>query len=58
MDKKPKARRDPRKAKRKIDDKKQSERFIQAARQLGVDETADTFEREFSLIASKKKADN
>ena len=38
----------------KMTDKEQSERFIQTARELGVDETGETFEREFSKIIQKK----
>jgi hypothetical protein len=33
------------KAKPKIEDKEQSERFIEAARELGVDESGKAFER-------------
>jgi hypothetical protein len=35
----------PKKAKPKLTDKEQSERFKQTARELGVDETGEKFER-------------
>lgn len=35
------------KAKPKLTDKKQSERFIQTARELGVDESGEAFEKAF-----------
>ena len=39
------------KAKPKLTDKEQSERFKEAARKLGVDESGEAFERAFSKIA-------
>jgi hypothetical protein len=39
------------KAKPKLTDKEQSERFKEAARELGVDETGNTFEEAFDRIA-------
>lgn len=38
------------KAKPKLTDKEQSERFIETARELGVDETGTRFERAFTTI--------
>lgn len=40
------------KAKPKLSDKEQSERFIEAARELGVDESGKEFDRTFGKIAS------
>ncbi len=42
------------KAKPKLTDKEQSERFIEAARELDVDETGKTFESAFQKIVSRK----
>jgi hypothetical protein len=38
------------KPKPKLTDKDQSERFIETARKLGVDETGKDFEKTFSMI--------
>jgi hypothetical protein len=38
------------KAKPKLTDKEQSERFKQTARELGVDESGERFERTFSSV--------
>ena len=43
------------KAKPKLDDKEQSERFKQTARELGVDESGKSFERAFSKITPEPK---
>ena len=42
------------KAKPKLTDKEQSERFKQAARELGVDESGEDFEGAFRRVASVK----
>ncbi len=43
----------------KIKDKKQSERFKEAARQLGADENSDAFERVVTQMArTKRKGDD
>jgi hypothetical protein len=42
-------------AKDKRTDPEQSARFIEAARQVGVDETGDAFERAFDKITGTKK---
>jgi hypothetical protein len=39
----------------KIKDKKQSERFKEAARELGADETTDTFDRVLAEMARKQE---
>lgn len=44
----------PRKTKAKLTDKEQSERFKEAARIAGADETGDTFERLFRKIVPPK----
>jgi hypothetical protein len=44
------------KAKPKLTDKEQSERLKQAARELGVDESGEKFERAFGKIAKPKKS--
>jgi hypothetical protein len=55
MGKKPKARSPARKAgKAKVEDPAQSERFIETARDLGVEEDPDQFERAFSKIVPPK----
>jgi hypothetical protein len=41
-------------SKPKTTDKAQSERFIEAARKLGVEETGDAFERAIQRIAAAK----
>ena len=41
------------KAKPKLSDKEQSERFKEAARKLGVDESGEQFERVFKKIAKR-----
>ena len=43
------------KPKPKLTDKEQSERFKEAARELGVDESGEEFERAFNRIAPAKK---
>jgi hypothetical protein len=43
-----------RKPKPKFADKEQSERFIEAARKLDVEETGEAFENAVRIIASKK----
>jgi hypothetical protein len=48
-------------AKPKLSDKEQSERFKQTARELGVDESGEAFERAFETIVSsggKKTTDD
>lgn len=52
MDKKSKARSDPRKT--KIDDKSQSERFIATARELESDESGEIFEKVSSALFRHK----
>jgi hypothetical protein len=44
------------KPKPKLTDKAQSERFIEAARKLGVEETGETFERAFSKVVINRKS--
>ena len=44
------------KAKPKLTDKEQSERFKEAARELGVDETGSSFERAFNVIVGRTPA--
>ena len=39
----------------KTTDKVQSERFIEAARELGIDKTGDCFERAFKAVAVASK---
>jgi hypothetical protein len=57
MGSKPKARGSPKKAGReKVEEKTQSERFIEAARAHGVDETGKEFERALAKIVPVKKA--
>jgi hypothetical protein len=57
MGKKPKARGAPRKPKeQKIEDKKQSERFIQTARELCADENGEAFEQAASKIIASKRS--
>ena len=41
-------------AKPKLDDKEQSERFKQAARELGVDESGKQFEQTFKKVVKLK----
>ena len=43
----------PKKKKPKLSDKEQSERFKEAARKLGVDESGEGFERAFKRIAKQ-----
>ncbi len=38
----------------KADEKPQSERFIQTAREIGADETPDAFERVFKRVAFRQ----
>jgi hypothetical protein len=38
-----------------FDDKAQSERFVEAARKLGIDETGETFEHVFAKITGHSK---
>ena len=47
---KPKAKQKP---KPKFTDKAESERFIEAARKLGIEETGEAFERAFTKVAFK-----
>jgi hypothetical protein len=51
MDKKPKAGRDLRKDRGEAKEKTQAERFIETARDIGVDETGTEFERAVKKIA-------
>ena len=44
------------KAKPKLSDQEQSERFKQTARELGVDETGDSFKRAMDSIFSPKES--
>jgi len=47
------------KRKPKEKDKRQYERFVETARNLGVDESPDNFERAFQkIVSAKKKASN
>ena len=46
------------KAKPKLTDKEQSERFIEDARALGADETGAAFEKTFKKIVPKRRAAN
>jgi hypothetical protein len=48
----PKASRDKREDRAKAKEKSQAERFIEAARQVGVDETGKEFERVLKTIVS------
>jgi|GEM_PF-4412837 len=41
-------------AKPKFTDKAESERFIEAARELGIEETGEAFERAFKKVAPPK----
>jgi hypothetical protein len=43
------------KPKPKLTDKEQSERFKEAARELGVDETGAAFERAFKKVVPRRK---
>jgi hypothetical protein len=54
MAQKPKARRDKSQDRSKGEEKTQAERFIETARQIGVDETGKEFERVLSKIAPSK----
>ncbi|WP_442754692.1 hypothetical protein ACNHKD_08925 [Methylocystis sp. JAN1] len=59
MGKKPKAGGAPRKPKEpKLEDKEQSERFIQTARELGADEDQCAFEAAFEKIIVKKNSND
>lgn len=40
----------------KTDEKPQSERFIETAREIGADETPEAFERMFEQIVKRKPA--
>ena len=40
---------------KKADDKEQSERFIEIAREYGTDETGKEFERAFKKVVPQKK---
>lgn len=42
------------KPKPKLSDKEQSERFMETARELGVDESGEEFEKAFEKITSPK----
>lgn len=44
------------KPKTKLTDKEQSERFKETARELGADETGETFEKSFSKIVHPRRA--
>lgn len=44
----------PRKKPRPEDEKPQSERFIETAREIGADETGEKFEEAFNRIVQKK----
>jgi hypothetical protein len=44
-----------RKPKPKFTDKEQSERFIEFARKLGIEETGESFERAFARVTKPKK---
>ena len=46
----------PRKSKPKHDDPKQSKRFIETAKAIGVDEDPKAFDKAFKKVASPKKA--
>ena len=46
------------KAKPKLTDKEQSERFIQTARELGVDESPESFEKRFRKIVVSPRRSN
>jgi hypothetical protein len=39
----------------KMTDKAQSERFLEAARELGIEETGESFERVFANIVTPKR---
>jgi len=56
MAQKPKARGSPDKAGAAAKQKVQSERFIKAAREFGVDETGKDFERALKKIAPPKRS--
>jgi hypothetical protein len=45
----------PRKQKLPPDDQKQSQRFIETAREIGADETGEAFERAFKKIVPPKR---
>jgi hypothetical protein len=45
----------PKKARRKTSDKAQFERFVETARQIGVDEDPEALDRAFDRIAPKRK---
>jgi hypothetical protein len=45
-------------SKPKLDDKAQSERFIEAARKLGVEEVGPSFDNAFRAIVSPKSPGN
>lgn len=57
MDKKPKARSAKKKAvpKKKAPDEKQFERFVKTARELGVDQTGQEFDRAMKVIVRSKR---
>jgi hypothetical protein len=46
-----------RKPKPKFTDKAQSERFIEAARKLGIEETGEKFDRAFDVVVKRAKPD-
>jgi hypothetical protein len=48
----------PKKAKPKLDDKEQSERFKQTAWELGVDASGELFDRALKRIIPSKDANN
>ena len=55
MDKKPKAGPDIRKDRSKGGQKTQAERFIETAREIGVDETGKEFERAIQKVIPPKR---
>jgi hypothetical protein len=55
MDKKPKAGPDLRKDRSKGAEKSQAERFIETAREIGVDESGKEFDRALRSIAQPKR---
>jgi hypothetical protein len=56
MASKPKTRGSPKKAKPKEKEKSQRERFIETAREIGVDESGKEFERALKRIVPAKNA--
>jgi|HubBroStandDraft_6_1064221.scaffolds.fasta_scaffold5582524_1 hypothetical protein len=56
MDKKPKVRRDLRKDRGGGEEKTQAERFIETAREIGVDETGKEFEGSLKKLVPPKRS--